>query len=218
MSNKNSKTSWVVFGAGNMIFDIIDTIEINGGTLTNIVANETLKPHLAKKLNNLVINIEDFVPQDNQKYIFGFVNPNKQAYLKILKKHNIVFSNLIHTRAYLSKGMLQGVGNYYGAGVVIGANTAVGNFNYFNRGALVGHDVKVGDYNHFGPGSIICGRASVKSRCTFGAGSVVNDGLKISSDVTIGSLGAVINDIDKNGVYVGVPVRKIKEASLLADQ
>ena len=207
---KNNKTGWVVFGAGNMIFDIIDAIEINGDRLTNIVANEPLKPHLAKKLKKLVINIEDFVPQDNQKYIFGFVNPNKLTLLKILKKHNIVFSNLIHPRAYLSKAVVQGFGNYYGAGVVIGPNAVVGNFNYFNRGTLVGHDVIAGDYNHFGPGSIICGRASVKSRCTFGAGSVVNDGVKISSDVTIGSLGAVINDIDKNGVYVGVPVRKIK--------
>lgn len=209
MSNKNSKTSWVVFGAGNMIFDIIDAIGINGETLTNIVVNEPLKPHLDKKLNNLVINIEDFVPQDNQKYIFGFVNPNKQTYLEILKKHNIVFSNLIHTRAYLSKTVVQGVGNYYGAGVVIGPHTVVGNFNYFNRGTLVGHDVKAGNFNHFGPGSIVCGGASVANRCAFGAGSVVNDGVKISSDVTIGSLGAVIGNIDKSGVYVGVPVRKI---------
>jgi acetyltransferase-like isoleucine patch superfamily enzyme len=67
--------------------------------------------------------------------------------------------------------------------------------------------------NHFGPGSIICGRSELESQCSFGAGSVVNDGIKIVSEVTIGSLGAVVDDISKKGIYVGVPAKIIKKGS-----
>lgn len=207
MKASNTVDSWTIFGVGNFIFDILDAINANNENATRIVTNMQIDAELARRLPIKIETIDDFRPSTNEKYIFGFLNPNKDTILELLQTHNLVMSNLIHPKAYIAQGTVFGAGNYFGAGVVIGPQTKIGRYNYFNRGVLIGHDVKITDNNHFGPGAIICGRCVIASRNNFGAGSVVNDNISVCSDCTIGSSSAVVKKINKKGLYIGLPAK-----------
>lgn len=209
MKGEDTNTKWVIFGAGNFIFDIIDAIEANNQTVDSIVLNSPIHSTLKKKITIPTISIENFKPKSNTHYIFGFLDPNKTPLINLLKSYNLEFTNLIHPLAYISKNVSIGVGNYFGPGVIIGPNSKIGNFNYFNRGALIGHDVAIKDFNHFGPGAVICGLCTIANTCNFGAGTVVNDGLTICSQCKTGSLAGITKDITTAGTYVGLPAKKL---------
>jgi acetyltransferase-like isoleucine patch superfamily enzyme len=213
MKNTTNTKSWVIFGAGNFIFDIEDAINSIDQEILYVVVNTEISKKISSYFKDKIISLKDYKYDKHHKCIFGFISPLKSELERSLVDQGIIFTNLVHKKAYLANSVKIGQGNFIGAGVILGPNSKVGNHNFFNRGSLIGHDVKIQDMNHFGPGSIVCGRSQVGKRCSFGAGSVVNDGIKIISDVTIGSLGAVVSDIDKKGVYVGVPARIIKKGS-----
>ena len=202
--------SWVILGAGNLIFDIIDAIEANEEKVEAVVLNSRVDNTLKNKLNTLIISIDDFKPSKDKKYIFGFLNSNKEQYIKALNKYNIDYANLIHPTAYIAKSTKLGSGNYIGAGVIIGPNVTIGDYNYFNRGSLIGHDVVLGNMNHVGPGANICGRCEVASKCNFGASSAINDGLHIGSNCIIGSNSTVTKNLKRKGVYLGTPAKFFK--------
>lgn len=210
MNKNSSDTSWVIFGVGNFIFDIFDAIESNNEKVSEVVLNTKTDIKLLKRLYCRITKLEDFKPKKNQKYIFGFLDPNKSKFIASLKQFGIQYSSLIHSNACIASGCALGEGNYIGAGVVFGPQSTIGNFNYLNRGVLIGHDVEIGDYNHFGPGSVICGRCSIKDSNNFGAGSVVNDGLRVNSGCVIGSNSTVVRDILIKGTYIGTPARLLE--------
>lgn len=213
MKNTSSTKSWVIFGAGNFIFDIEDAINSLNEEILCIVINTPIAKSIKSYFNDKLVSIEDYVYKKDHKCIFGFVSPAKSEIASSLAGKGVEFTNLVHKQAYIAGSVKMGQGNFIGAGSILGPNSVIGNHNFFNRGSLIGHDVKIKDMNHFGPGSIICGRSELESQCSFGAGSVVNDGIKIVSEVTIGSLGAVVDDIYKKGIYVGVPAKIIKKGS-----
>ena len=202
--------SWVILGAGNLIFDIIDAIEANEEKVEAVVLNSRVDNTLKNKLNTLIISIDDFKPSKDKKYIFGFLNSNKEQYIKALNKYNIDYVNLIHPTAYIAKSTKLGGGNFIGAGVIIGPNVTIGDYNYFNRGSLIGHDVVLGNMNHVGPGANICGRCKVANKCNFGASSAINDGLSIGSNCIIGSNSTVTKNLKRKGVYLGTPAKFFK--------
>ena len=50
----------------------------------------------------------------------------------------------------------------------------------------------------------------IGEKCYIGAGSKIAGGVNVSDGVTVGALGFVNKNIDHEGVYVGVPVKKIR--------
>jgi UDP-3-O-[3-hydroxymyristoyl] glucosamine N-acyltransferase len=116
-------------------------------------------------------------------------------------------------------------------GVVIGENCIIGSNSVVVRGSanenttlkndvnmapgcLIGHGCQIGEYTHFANGVKLGGSSSVGDYNFIGSGSVISPGVKISvEDVVIGAGSTVIYDIKESGVYVGTPVKKIKESS-----
>ena len=47
--------------------------------------------------------------------------------------------------------------------------------------------------------------------CFVGAGSTIKDNISVCDNVIIGAGSIVVKDIIESGIYVGCPVKKIKE-------
>ena len=60
------------------------------------------------------------------------------------------------------------------------------------------------------PGSIISGNCKIGNRVYLGTNSCIREKLSIGDDTIIGLSSGVVKDINKSGVYVGSPVKKIK--------
>jgi UDP-3-O-[3-hydroxymyristoyl] glucosamine N-acyltransferase len=81
-----------------------------------------------------------------------------------------------------------------------------------NTGAIVEHECLVGDYTHISVNATLAGRSNTGKFCMLGAGATVIDGISICDGVTVGAGGVVARSLSVEGIYVGVPVRQLREA------
>lgn len=210
--------SWTIFGAGDLVWDIIDAIESSGQRVGNIVLNQKVKvinfsPYKAITLKRYLS--PETVSYEVENRIFGFVDPNKSKFLKQLGKDPKYFDNLVHARAWVSHLVMLnsltgiGFGNYFGPNSTVAPKVNLGNFNYINRNASIGHHTTLGSYNHIGPGAIICGNCKIGNSNFFGAGCVIKDGITIGNNIIVGANALVTSDLGEKGVYIGSPARHI---------
>lgn len=91
--------------------------------------------------------------------------------------------------------------------------TVVGEGTCMAHGTLIGHGNVIGKYNHFANGVKLGGSVIISDYNFLGSGSVISPGCKfLDTDIIIGSGGVVTKDIIKEGVYVGVPAKRIKSS------
>ena len=126
----------------------------------------------------------------------------------IEKGANVV--SLVHPNAIISESVSIEKGTVVMAGAVINAGAVIGNGVIINTCASVDHDCVIGDFSHISVGARICGTVTVGNDTWIGAGTTVINNIRICNECMIGAGAVVIENIDKNGTYVGVPVRKIK--------
>lgn len=117
---------------------------------------------------------------------------------------------LVHPDASISRRVQIGQGTVVMAGAVINSDVTVGRGCIINTCASVDHDCKIGDYVHVSVGAHVAGTCEIGKGTWIGAGAVVSNNIKVCRDCMIGAGSVVVKDIDEAGVYVGVPVRKIK--------
>ena len=120
------------------------------------------------------------------------------------------FVNAIHSSAIISPRVKMGVGNMILHGVIIQAETEIGNHVIINTGAQVDHDCIVEDYVHIAPRVVLCGNVKVGSGTLIGAGATVIPGKTIGRWATIGAGSVVTKDIPDYAIAVGNPARVIK--------
>lgn len=199
---------WTIFGVSDLILEIIDAIHHNNGIIKQIVINMPLKETSIQDLEQYkIVKLEDY-RYDHEFNIFGYTDPNKEAFLSALP--GLEFTTIFHPHCYFDQSASLGKGNYIAPGVVLGAKVSLTSHNILNRNSSVGHHTQVGSFNHFGPGSVVCGRCEIGSKNFLGAGSIVKDRVKIANNVTIGAGAVVVNDILEAGVYVGIPAKRIE--------
>lgn len=128
----------------------------------------------------------------------------------LLKNKNIEFPNLIHPNAIGDwKRIELGKGNIICASNTLTTDIKIGDFNIVNLSCTIGHDTVMGNNNVVNPSVNISGGVNIENNCLLGTGSKILQYLKIGSNTIIGSGAVVTKNIDKQGVYVGMPAKKI---------
>jgi sugar O-acyltransferase (sialic acid O-acetyltransferase NeuD family) len=129
------------------------------------------------------------------------------------------FPAFIHPDTSFGRGQRlmaqESVGTLVFAGVRMGSNVRVGAFCTFNLNSTVSHDCEIGDFANLSPGANVAGNVRIEEDAWIGTGVAVNQGsayrkLTIGARAVIGSGAVVLGDCDPDGVYVGVPARKIR--------
>ncbi len=128
------------------------------------------------------------LPQETE--FFTFIHPSAQ----IMDKETIKI----------------GEGSFIGANCILTTNIDIGSHCILNRGNQIGHDCKIGSYFSAMPGSIVSGNVKIGNKVYLGTNSSIIEKTTVVSDITIGANGVVIRDLIQKGVYVGVPVKKVK--------
>lgn len=117
--------------------------------------------------------------------------------------------SLIHTNAVIGIDVEIGIGSVVMAGVVINSSSRVGKGCIINTSSSLDHDCLIQDYVHISPGARIAGNVRVGKATWIGIGCNVNNNISICRNCKIGAGSVVIQDIDKPGTFVGVPVRRV---------
>lgn len=119
---------------------------------------------------------------------------------------------LVHPSAVVADGVQIGEGSVVMAGAVINPGVSIGRGCIVNTCASVDHDCVVADYTHISVGAHLCGCVCVGEETWVGAGATVSNNVTICGGVIIGAGAVVIKNIEKEGTYVGVPAKRIKES------
>jgi len=125
-------------------------------------------------------------------------------------RQQLLEDNLLHRLADCARDVQLGVANQLFANVFVNAQAKLGNNNIINSGAIIEHETEVGSHNHISVGAILCGRVTVGSHCMIGAGATVIDKVSVCDRVIVGANSTVVSSIDRPGVYVGSPARRVK--------
>lgn len=102
-----------------------------------------------------------------------------------------------------------GEGSVICAGSIITTNVKIGKHSHLNLQTTIGHDCRIGDYFTTAPGTKISGNNKIGERVYFGTNSSTKQYVDICDNVTVGLNGGVVKNIDKSGVYVGTPAKKL---------
>lgn len=119
------------------------------------------------------------------------------------------YATIIHPAAYISRQVEIGEGSIITPGAIVSLNAKIGKHAQLNHHTTLGHDCIVGDFFTTAPGVNISGNCHFGNGVYLGTNAAVRQKVKITDNVTIGMGGIVVKDILEEGVYTGVPVRKL---------
>ncbi len=145
---------------------------------------------------------------DKTDFVIGI--GNNQIRKKIAKEYGVNWVTLVHPTAIIGTGVQLGKGTIVTAGAIINPGSIVGEHCIINTAAVVEHDNVLENYVHISPKVALGGSVYVGAGTHVGIGAVVRNNINICGNSVIGAGATVVKDITEEGIYVGVPARKIK--------
>jgi len=100
-----------------------------------------------------------------------------------------------------------GEGSVICANTVINPGTVIGKHCIINSGAVIEHDNILEDYVHAASRTCTAGHVFIGKRTLLGTGAIAGTNVSICSGCIIGAGAAVIKNIEKAGVWAGVPAK-----------
>lgn len=211
-----NKEEIILIGGGGHCKAVIDVIEEE--RKYKIAGIVDLREKIGQKiLGYEIIATDDDLPKLTNEYknFFITIGQIQSAELRIiifnlLKEYNITLPIIISPYAYVSKHSKIGEGTVIMHHAIINANSSIGKNCIINNQALIEHDAVIKDNCHISTGSKVNGKTVVGNNCFLGSNTVLSNNLSISNNCIIGAGSVVLKTIDKQGTYIGNPLRKIQ--------
>ena len=202
----------IIIGAGGHAKVIADIVLCSGDNLIGFLDDDARMQGMEVFKGYKVIGKISDYSQYSDKYFVVAVGDNRTR-VKIVEDHdNLKWYTAIHPDAVISDTAKIGEGSVVMAGAVINPDTIIGKHCVINTSCSIDHDNKIGDFVHISPGAHLAGTVLVGDMSWICAGAIVINNINITENVVIGAGAVVVSDLEKSGVYVGVPVKRIKQA------
>ena len=85
----------------------------------------------------------------------------------------------------------------------------IGNNCVLWSGNHIGHHTKIKDHCYLASHVVVSGLVTIESNCYLGVNATIRDGINIASRSVIGAGALVMKSTVENGVYMGLPCKKI---------
>ena len=129
---------------------------------------------------------------------------------KLSGNPNIQPATLIDPAVIVGRDVTVAPGSIICAGTILAIAVNIGRHCIVNLNCSIGHDTVLEDFATVHPGSNLSGKVRIGTRSFAGTGTKIVQGVSVSPDVTLGAGAVVVRDLEEEGTYVGVPVKKIK--------
>ncbi len=196
----------IVIGGGGHAKVVIDCIQNAGDRVRGI-----LDDHLTPGTDILGVPVLGKVDTYKNFADCAFIiaiggNQVRQALSRQLE---VQWYTAIHPSAVVSKYATVGEGSMILANAVVNPCATVGKHCIINTAAVVEHDNKIADFVHISPRAALAGNVTVGELTQVGIGSCVRQGISICGGCIIGAGAVVVKDICEEGIYAGVPAKKL---------
>ncbi|MDO6425529.1 acetyltransferase [Thalassotalea sp. 1_MG-2023] len=203
----------LIIGAGGHGRVIADCAEASS-QYSDIAFLDDTFPERGANLNWPIIDKSSQWKCYQDEYDFALAMGNNKARLamyRALSSSSARLPNIIHPQAVVSKHVSLGAGNVIFANAVINPGTQLGNACIINTAATIDHDCNLADAVHISPGAHLAGTVHVGELTWFGVGSCSVQCVDIAENTQVGAGAAVTQSTEANGLYVGVPAKRIKD-------
>lgn len=198
----------VILGASGHAKVIADIVVKSGDEVVGFLDDNPSTPQtiLGFPYLGLIDRIKDYV--ENCSFVIGIGSNSIRQ--RIAESYEANWYTAIHPSAMIGLNVGIGEGTVVMAGAVVNTDAKIGRHCIINTGAVVEHDNQIGDYVHLSPHAVLCGTVSIGELTHIGAGATVRNNISICGHSVIGAGGVVVKSINTEGIYVGIPVRKVK--------
>jgi len=117
----------------------------------------------------------------------------------------IPFGKIVHSSAYIDSSVKMGEGIFILPGCTLDKNVVLGNNVLLNTGVVIAHDSQVENHCFLAPSVAVAGKTLIKECCIIGINATIIDNIIISSNIQIGGGAVVIRNLEKEGLYLGIP-------------
>lgn len=124
-----------------------------------------------------------------------------------LKARGGIPETIIHPFSSISASAKIDAGTVIFSGVVVNADSQIGENCILNTSCSVDHDGKIAAHTHLCPGVRLAGNVTIGERTMLGTGAICIPGITIGSDVFIGAGSVVVGNIPDNCRALGHPAR-----------
>lgn len=206
----------VIIGAGGHAKVIANVINKSGDIVRGFLDdNIEIGTVIIKEKNYKVIGtFEDIVhlqlKYPNAEFIIGI--GNNELRKKIAEKYEEIlnFYTAIDPNSQIALDVEIGKGSVILANACINTSAKIGKHCIINTAAIIEHDNIIEDYVHVSPNATLSGTVKVGELTHIGSGAVVKNNVDICDNCFIGAGATVVKDIEKSGVYIGTPSRKLR--------
>lgn len=133
----------------------------------------------------------------------GDVEP-KMRYVDVLKTKGARFVSVVHPLAHVGKNVKIGNGCIIAPGVVLTADSVLGDHVIINVQSSVSHDCRIGEGSTISPGCHVAGWCELGKRVFLGVHSALIPHVNLGDDVYVAA-GAVVVKTVAAGRVMGVP-------------
>ena len=153
--------------------------------------------------------LSTFNPDEYELMVAVANSQDRYNIVKRLPKETKYFTWIHPTALIMDNNIEIGGGSFIGAYSILTTNIKIGKHTILNRGNQIGHDCEIGDYFSAMPGAIVSGNVKIGNNVYMGNNSSIREKIIINDNVIFGLNAGVVKNIKEEGVYVGVPVKKI---------
>lgn len=129
---------------------------------------------------------------------------------EILKSLNVNLPVIVSPLAHVSKRSIIEEGTVVMHFAMVNSHVSVGYNCIVNSYALIEHDCIIGNHTQISTGAIVNGNVTIGNHCFVGSGATLVQGIEIPDNTIVGAGAIVTKNINKAGIYAGVPAILIK--------
>lgn len=202
----------VIIGAGGHAKVIADIIEKSGDEIVGFLDDNKKKGTTIIKEYKVLGDFNNRFPLAiaNSDYEFIIAIGDNKKREEISHSPNLKFYTAIHPSAQIGLDAEIQEGTVIMANACINSSAKIGRHCIINTGAIIEHDNIIEDFVHISPNVALGGTVKIGKNTHVGIGSTIKNNITICENCKIGAGAVVVKDIEKEGTYVGVPAKGIK--------
>ncbi len=202
----------VIIGAGGHAKVIADIIEKSGDEIVGFLDDNKKKGTNIIKEYKVLGDFNNRFPLAiaNSDYEFIIAIGDNKKREEISHSPNLKFYTAIHPSAQIGLDVEIKEGTVVMANSCINSSAKIGKHCIINTGAIIEHDNIIEDFVHISPNVALGGTVKIGKNTHVGIGSTIKNNITICENCKIGAGAVVVKDIEKEGTYIGVPAKGIK--------